>query len=159
MSSGFHEVSFPMSLAFGTTGGPERRNDIVLLSNGFESRNARWRSARRRFDAGSGIKSADDLYRLVAFYEARQGSLYGFRFKDPIDHLTCEYGQTPSPIDQQIGVGDGQASVFQLKKIYSDMGGSVERDIQKPVDGTILIAVMGKKYLRLSLDQMLALVR
>ena len=81
MSSGFHEVSFPMSLAFGTTGGPERRNDIVLLSNGFESRNARWRSARRRFDAGSGIKSADDLYRLVAFYEARQGSLYGFRFR------------------------------------------------------------------------------
>ncbi len=143
MSSGFHEVSFPISLSFGTTGGLERQNDIVLLSNGFESRNARWRDARRRFDAGSGIKSAQDLYKLVTFFEARNGSLYGFRFKDPIDHLSCEYGRSVSALDQQINIGDGQTNVFQLIKTYADLGGSSQRDIQKPVDGTIRVAVNG----------------
>lgn len=147
MSSSFHEVSFPMSLAFGTTGGPERRNDIVLLSNGYESRNARWRNARRRFDAGSGIKSAQDLYELVAFFEARCGNLYGFRFKDPIDHLSCSYGQSVSSIDQQIGSGDGTTTAFQLVKTYGDVGGSSRREIQKPVDGTILIAIDGVEIL------------
>lgn len=143
MSSSFHEVSFPLSLAFGTTGGPERRNEIVLLSNGYESRNARWRHARRRFDAGSGIKSAQDLYALVAFFEARCGNLYGFRFKDPIDNLSCAYGQSVSALDQQIGSGNGSTTVFQLIKTYGDVGGTSAREIQKPVDGSIVIAIDG----------------
>ncbi|MEO9460510.1 MAG: DUF2460 domain-containing protein [Lentilitoribacter sp.] len=143
MSSSFHEVSFPMSLALGTTGGPERQNDIVLLSNGYESRNARWRSSRRRFDAGSGMKSAQDLYLLIAFFEARCGNLYGFRFKDPIDHLSCGYGQTISATDQQLGIGDGANTDFQLTKTYADIGGSSARNIQKPVSGSVRIAING----------------
>ncbi|MEP3197086.1 MAG: DUF2460 domain-containing protein [Lentilitoribacter sp.] len=143
MSSSFHEVSFPMSLALGTTGGPERQNDIVLLSNGFESRNARWRNSRRRYDASSGMKSAQDLYALIAFFEARCGNLYGFRFKDPIDHLSCEYGQTISVTDQQLGIGDGVNTVFQLCKTYADLGGSSGRNIQKPVSGSVRIAIDG----------------
>ncbi|MEP2980360.1 MAG: DUF2460 domain-containing protein [Lentilitoribacter sp.] len=143
MSSSFHEVSFPMSLALGTTGGPERQNDIVLLSNGFESRNARRRNSRRRYDAGSGMKSAQDLYALIAFFEARCGNLYGFRFKDPIDYLSCEYGQTISVTDQQLGIGDSVNTVFQLSKTYADLGGSSGRNIQKPVSGSVRIAIDG----------------
>ncbi len=143
MSLGFHEVSFPMTLALGTTGGPERQNDIVLLSNGYESRNARWRDSRRRFDAGSGMKSAQDLYEIIAFFHARCGNLYGFRFKDPIDHLSCKYGQTISATDQQLGIGDGTSTVFQLIKTYADIGGSSERNIQKPVSGSVQIAMDG----------------
>lgn len=143
MTSGFHEVSFPMSLALGTTGGPERRNDIVLLSNGYESRNARWRDSRRRYDAGSGMKSARDLYELISFFEARCGNLYGFRFKDPLDYLSSAYGVDISATDQQLGVGDGVTTNFQLSKTYADIGGSSSRNIQKPVNGSARIALDG----------------
>lgn len=143
MPNGFHEVSFPLSIALGTTGGPERRTDIVQLSNGRESRNARWRDSRRRYDAGSGMRSAYDLATLVSFFEARQGSLYGFRFKEPLDFSSANFGSAATSSDQVIGVGDGTTTIFQLKKIYNDAGGSAMRVIEKPVSGSVVIAIDG----------------
>lgn len=143
MPNGFHEVSFPLSIALGTTGGPERRTDIVQLSNGRESRNARWRDSRRRYDAGSGMRSAYDLSTLVSFFEARQGSLYGFRFKDPLDFSSANFGNAVTHSDQIIGVGDGATPNFQLSKTYNDAGGSAKRVIEKPVSGSVVIAIDG----------------
>lgn len=143
MSNGFHEVSFPVALSLGTNGGPELRNDIVSLSNGKESRNARWRSPKRRYDAGTGMRSVADLYALVAFFQARNGSLNGFRFQDPIDHSSAALDAEVSPNDQVIANGDGVTTIFQLIKTYGDVGGTYERQITKPVIGTVRIAVDG----------------
>ena len=52
----FSEERFPLRVAFGTSGGPERRTEIVRLSSGFETRNQRYRHSFRRYDAGSGVK-------------------------------------------------------------------------------------------------------
>lgn len=139
----FHEVRFPLRLALGTSGGPWRRTDIVSLSNGRESRNRRWKDARRRYDAGSGIRSVSDLYEVLAFFEARAGQLYGFRFTDPVDFQSCGPEETPSSADQAIGVGDGLNRVFQLRKTYQDAGGATERVIAKPVAGTVVVEVDG----------------
>ncbi|WP_162651821.1 DUF2460 domain-containing protein [Lentilitoribacter sp. Alg239-R112] len=143
MPNGFHEVSFPLSIALETTGGPERRTDITQLSNGRENRNARWRDSRRRYDAGSGMRSRDDLMKLIAFFEARHGSLYGFRFKDPLDFSSASFGNSIASSDQIIGTGDGTMTVFQLSKTYSDVGGSAKRTIDKPISGSVVIAVDG----------------
>lgn len=143
MMADFHDILFPLRLAFGTTGGPGRRVDIVDLSTGRESRNARWQRARRRYDAGSGIRSIDDLYEVVAFFEARGGRLHGFRFRDPVDFQSCGPGKTPSPVDQVIGTGDGAALAFQLVKTYGDGAASTIRTINKPAPGTVSIAVDG----------------
>ncbi len=59
------------------------RTDIVNLSNGRENRNARWRNARRVYDAGSGVRSIADLYEVLAFFEARMGQLMAFGFAIP----------------------------------------------------------------------------
>ena len=75
--SSFHDVLFPTAISFGATGGPERRIEIVQLTSGAEKRNARLAASRRRYDAGTGIRSLDDLYELTAFFEARRGSLHG----------------------------------------------------------------------------------
>lgn len=139
----FHEVEFPLRLALGTSGGPWRRTDIVALSNGRESRNQRWRDARRRYDAGSGVRSVSDLYEIVAFFEARSGQLYGFRFTDPVDFQSCGPEQTVSATDQLLGVGDGVRTAFQLVKRYGDAGGSTERVIAKPQSGSVVVAVNG----------------
>ena len=48
----FHDVRFPAALSLGSSGGPERRTEIVTLSNGFEERNSPWAHSRRRYDAG-----------------------------------------------------------------------------------------------------------
>lgn len=143
MMAGFHEVRFPLRVALGTTGGPRRRTDIVDLSNGRESRNARWKDSRRQYDAGSGIRALADLYRVLAFFEARGGELHGFRFRDPIDFRSCAPDASPAAEDQRIGTGDGQTRVFQLVKTYGDAGGKAERTIAKPVAGSVVVAVDG----------------
>lgn len=143
MSSGFHEVRFPLRLSLSTSGGPKRLTDIVDLTNGREQRNARWRHSRRVYDAGSGLRAVDDLYAVVAFFEARGGQLYGFRFRDPLDAKSCGSGETVSPFDQALGTGDGVTAAFQLAKTYGDVGGEWRREILKPVVGTARVAVGG----------------
>lgn len=85
MSSNFHEVSFPLAIAFHSTGGPARRTEIVTLGSGYEERNAVWSGSRRHYDVGSGVRTLDDLAAVTAFFEARMGRLYGFRFRDFTD--------------------------------------------------------------------------
>lgn len=141
--SGFHDVRFPLRLALGVSGGPVRRTEIVNLSNGREQRNGRWRNSRRSYDAGSGIRSVADLYEVLAFFEARGGQLYGFRFRDPVDFKSCGPLVAVTATDQVIGVGDGVRKVFQLVKTYADSGGGFERGIAKPVAGSVIVAVDG----------------
>lgn len=143
MTQGFHEVRLPLRLSLAASGGPGRRTDIVALSNGGETRNARWADARRRYDVGTGLRALEDLYALIAFFEARRGQLYGFRFRDPVDHGSAVYGQSPAAADQLIGTGDGVTTLFALTKTYADPGGATSRRIEKPVEGSVLLAVDG----------------
>ncbi len=139
----FHETRFPTSLSFGALGGPERRTEIVTLANGWEERNSPWAQSRRRYDAGLGLRSLDDLHDLLAFFEARRGQLHGFRWKDWADHKSCAPSAQPGPFDQQIGTGDGATRTFQLRKGYVSGGVTSWRVIAKPVTGTVRVAVDG----------------
>jgi uncharacterized protein (TIGR02217 family) len=141
--SPFHEVVFPIAVSFGATGGPERRNEIVTLMSGREARNARFAHSRRRYDAGTGLRSAEDLHDVLAFFEARRGSLHGFRFRDPFDMKSCRPEETPAALDQPIGTGDGEQAAFQLSKTYGGGEDAYVRPVTKPVAGTVEIAVAG----------------
>jgi len=137
----FHEVRFPADLSFGSVGGPERRTDIVQLTSGFEERNTPWAHSRRRYDAGLGLRSLDDMEALVGFFEARRGELFGFRWKDWADYKSCPPSQTPAARDQVIAHGDGATRSFQLIKTYVSGDHSYARPITKPVSGTVRAAV------------------
>ncbi|WP_128515173.1 DUF2460 domain-containing protein [Tabrizicola thermarum] len=139
----FHEVRFPDNISRGARGGPERRTQIVELVSGAEERNASWANSRRRYDVAYGIRRADDLAAVVAFFEARNGRLHGFRFKDWADFKSCLPSQTPGPTDQPIGTGNGADRQFQLAKRYTSGAQSWTRAITKPVGGTVTIAVNG----------------
>lgn len=139
----FHEVRFPAALSVGSSGGPERRTEIVTLSNGFEERNSPWAYSRRRYDAGLGLRSLDDLAEVIAFFEARHGQLYGFRWKDWTDFKSCAPSATPAPMDQSIGTGDGATTVFALQKRYVSGPQSYARPIAKPVAGSVKVAAGG----------------
>ena len=137
----FHEERFPTRLSFGATGGPERRTEIVTLTNGFEERNTPWQHSRRHYDAGAGLRSLDDLSKLLAFFEARRAQLYGFRWKDLADYKSCLPSKDISPLDQEIGRGDGTTRVFQLTKTYVSGAQTYVRPILKPVKGTVQVAL------------------
>jgi len=139
----FHEIRFPIEIARGAHGGPERRTDVVVLGSGAEERNARWADSRRSYNAGYGVKSLDDVHAVIAFFEERRGKLYGFRFRDPADWKSCPPGQTPAALDQVIGTGDGTTAIFQLRKTYGGAHAPWAREIRKPVAGTVNVAVGG----------------
>ena len=139
----FHDIRFPANLSFGATGGPERRTEIVTLANGYEERNTPWRHSRRRFDAGVGLRSLDDIAQLTAFFEAREGQLHGFRWKDWGDYKSCAPSRQPGALDQKIFDGDEVTTVIQLVKRYVSGAQSYVRPITKPVAGTVRIAIGG----------------
>lgn len=139
----FHEIRFPANLSFGSVGGPERRTEIVSLTNGFEERSSPWAHSRRRYDAGVGLRSLDDLAALVAFFEGRAGQLHGFRWKDWADYKSCAPGAQVTPEDQEIGTGDGVRRVFALCKAYASGPARYLRPVTKPVEGSLQVAVGG----------------
>ncbi|MEM7425184.1 MAG: DUF2460 domain-containing protein [Pseudomonadota bacterium] len=138
-----HDVRFPASISRGASGGPERQTEIVVLGSGHEERNTRWAHSRRRYNAGLGVRTLNQIHEVISFFEARRGRLYGFRWKDHADFKSAGPQDPVTPSDQLIGTGDGTETTFQLKKVYASGGELYERVITWPVQGTLQVAVDG----------------
>lgn len=136
----FHDVLFPAALSFGSSGGPERRTEIVSLASGFEERNALWAHSRRRYDAGLGLRTLDDVHAVIEFFEARLGMLHAFRWKDWADFRSSAPSAEITPFDQPLGAGDGATVVFALQRGYHSGGASYFRPISKPAAGSVRVA-------------------
>lgn len=137
MAVTFHEVQFPPDISYGVTGGPAYSTSIVTTSSGWEQRNMNWEEGRCEYQADQGVKTEEQMHRLIAFFRARRGKAYGFRYKDWADYKA---------IGQLIGTGDGSTNIFQLQKTYMDDAGYTEvRTINKPVAGSISIYIAGVK--------------
>ena len=139
----FHEVQFPTTISRGSSGGPRRRTDIVTLRSGYEERNSVWADSRREYDAGLGIRDINDLHDVLAFFEARLGRLYGFRWKDWADYKSVAPNQEITKDDEILTLVPGETSVYQLTKSYTSGPTTYTRDITKPVAGTVLLAEDG----------------
>jgi uncharacterized protein (TIGR02217 family) len=75
---------------------------------------------------------------MIAFFRARKGKAYGFRFKDWTDYKAT---------GQPLGAGDDATTAFQLVKRYPS-GSAVEvRSIVKPVAGTVRVYLDGVEQL------------
>lgn len=137
----FHPICFPLDVALGARGGPERRTDVVTLASGREQRNGRWQHSRRRYNAGYGVKSRADMAAVLAFFEERRGQLHGFLWRDGLDYSSS--GAVPDALDQAIGTGDGVRTTFQLTKRYGASFDPYLRPITRPVAGSVKVAVAG----------------
>ena len=139
----FHAIRFPLGVALGARGGPERATDIVTLESGREERNSRWAHSRRRYNAGYGVKSRADMQAALAFFEERRGQFHSFLWRDGLDHSSNGGDGTPSAFDQTLGTGNGVKTAFQLLKSYGASFDPYLRPITKPVAGTVKVAVDG----------------
>lgn len=134
----FHETRFPDNIAYGVSGGPEYATTIVITASGYESRNVNWSQARGKWDAASGLKTQAQLDTLIAFFRARKGRAYGFRFKDWSDYKVA---------GQAIGTGNASNKNFQLVKTYTSGGVTETRTITKPVVGSVKVYLNGVQQL------------
>ena len=140
----FHPIRFPLDVALGARGGPERATDIVTLASGREERNSRWAHSRRRYNAGYGVKSRADMQAVLAFFEERRGPFHAFLWRDALDH-SSNGTETPLPVDQELGTGDGITTAFQLRKKYGASFDPYWRPITKPVAGSVRVALDGSE--------------
>lgn len=138
----FDDLLFPIEIGAQASVYPGFSTNVVTSASGYEWRNANWRQARLRFDAGPGVRSDAELESLIAFFRARRGPAAGFRFRDPYDHSSNGMTGAPSALDQEIGTGDGATVRFELKKAY---GAGEVRRITRPVAGSVRVAADGSE--------------
>jgi len=146
----FHPIRFPLDIALGARGGPERATDIVTLASGREERNSRWARSRRKYNAGYGVKSRADMQAVLAFFEERRGRFHSFLWRDGLD---CS-----SDGSQVIGTGDGVKTTFQLVKKYGADFDPYLRAITKPVASSVSVAVAGVGANDFSVDELTGIV-
>ena len=79
----FDEVRFPVSISRGSSGGPERRTEIVATASGREERNSRWADSRRRYNAGFGVASLDDIHEVVGLLRGAARAAPWFPLEGP----------------------------------------------------------------------------
>lgn len=78
----FHDVRLPEIIEQGAEGGPSFSTTIATTLGGHEQRNANWLLPRAKWSLSSGPRDGDAFEALLAFFMARAGRLYAFRFKD-----------------------------------------------------------------------------
>lgn len=130
--AGFHEIQFPTDISYGSSGGPEFSTEVVEFGGGREQRNANWLYSRERWNVAYGVRAQAQLATLIAFFYARRGRAYGFRFKNHDDYQA---------VGHEIGTGDDSTVDFQLLKIYEAGANQYARKISKPVTGTVVIYI------------------
>lgn len=148
----FDDVRLPTAISRGSTGGPERRTEVVTTASGREERNSRWANSRRRYNIGFGVKTLQQLQDVIAFFEGRRGKLHAFRFKDYADFKSCAANATPQRTDQVLGTGTGTQAAFQLVKHYGAPSRDYVRTITAPVAGTVMVAVNGVASVNFTLN-------
>ncbi|MEQ8307999.1 MAG: DUF2460 domain-containing protein [Hoeflea sp.] len=124
----FHNVIFPEEISYGSKGGPMFRTTVITLASGLERRNVEWANVRAEYDVSHGIKDKLQLSELRSFFYARRGRAYSFRFKDHGDYEI---------FNQNIGIGDGATTEFQLIKSYDPGIYQYDRIITKPEEGSL----------------------
>jgi len=135
---------FPDDPSYGSTFGCAWSASIVVLDNGTDEVNDRWGRARGTGVLAEAVKTRAAWSEIMAWARAVNGAADGFRMKDWSDYSSAEDGgETVTDTDQEIGVGDGTETQFQLTKTYA--AGTFEhiRNIRKPVTGTTVIALDG----------------
>jgi len=125
----FHDVRLPPIIEQGAEGGPTYSTSIATTLGGHERRVSNWSAPRHKWNVASGAADEAAFAALLAFFHARAGRAYGFRFKDWSD-----YEAVAEPL---VALGGG---AWQLAKTYTSGGQSLVRKITRPVSGTVSLS-------------------
>lgn len=134
---------FPACPSFGYTSSPMYSVTPTKTAGGHEVRNRNWERPLHQFNCTVGPRTEADIAELLEMWHALGGIFIGFRFKDWVDFKSCRIHQTPTPLDQPLVIDSETAGTYQLVKRYEFGAATQDREIVKPVAGTIRIADNG----------------
>lgn len=130
----FIDAAFPQHYAYGAVESDDWLSEIVETLNRHESRNAPLSDPRRSWDLSTTHRDQSERDGIHAVFMAMRGRFHTFPFRSFID-----YSFTPN----LIGVGDGFATTFQLKKAYIFGSETYYRTITKPVTSSVNVFING----------------
>lgn len=131
---GFHEVRFPEDVSWGSQGGPVFKTQVFTSHRGHEKRNIDWSQPMMEFNVAYGIKQDSHILSVMNFFNARQGRLFGFRYKNWADYRASG----------EVARGDGDNRRLPLYKKYSTPSGEFMcRRLWKIVRGSVRGVVVG----------------
>lgn len=125
---GFHEVRFPEDVSWGSKGGPVYKTQVFTSHRGYEKRNVDWSQPMMQFDVAYGIKTDQHILNVINFFNARQGRLFGFRYKN-----WCNFRIKDGPI----ATGDGFSNRLPMWKFYGFPGNRHYKRLRKIVRGSV----------------------
>ena len=133
---------FPGCAKYGVTSEPDYSVTIIRRASGQERRNRNWSRPLTRITitVGPSTRMDDEIQELLEFWHAVGGSAMGFRYKDVADYKSCRVSDTATATDQPLVLTASSPITYQMTKRYTFGAQTQDREIYKPVSGTILIA-------------------
>jgi len=153
--SDFLEERISEVIRYGSSWAEDYQVDITTTSSGQEDRFLRHTFPRRTFDV-SYMMTSQELYdELCAIYHRAHGKYSGFRARCFDEWSSNGPTSTPTRTDQPLTLISGLA--YQLRKYYgrdkaAGASGYPYRTIYKPVAGTVIVGVGGKKVTEFTVD-------
>ncbi len=120
----FHDIRMPQFIESFATGRAEFATSCVSTLSGREVRNLDREYSKQKYSIKNCRLSTIEFEQFSAFFRARRGSNFSFRFRDNLDYQATK---------QLIAKGDGKLQNFQLIKRYEDLISPYSRVITKPV--------------------------
>ncbi len=139
----FLSERFPECISAGSQGGPGYLTEVTILGSGHERRDIKWSKARHVYNVALGSRTPANAEQLIAFFHVANGRAHSFRYKDWADYKSGSISDNPSDADQLLGYANGLTSTFQLIKKYVIGTNTYTRTINKPVSGTLVLAING----------------
>ena len=131
----FHDVSLDQYISYGCKCKLKFQTFVVRMRQGHEERIGEWQDPIWTFDLTPALRDQADLDYLIAFFRARNGPEFVFKFFNPLDYQVQ---------NEVFGYGDGVTTVFQLSRRYPTHlpgdGLYYVRPIVLPAPGTVIYA-------------------
>lgn len=134
----FLERRFPECVSFGSSGGPGFKTSVFTFDSGITSDYINWERMRGRYEATFDNVTPADIEEVEDFFYGMRGQAIAFRYKDWSDYQIS---------GQNVGVGDGTNSAFQIFKRYQSGQHVFDRIIKKTVPNTSQISIDGTTLL------------
>ncbi|WP_375319335.1 TIGR02217 family protein [Candidatus Tisiphia endosymbiont of Oplodontha viridula] len=123
----FHDIRMPEFIETFAVGKPEFATSCAATLSGREVRSLDREYARQKYLIKNCRLSSLEFEQFSAFFRARRGGNFAFRFRDNVDYQVS---------GQFIAEGDGKLTQCQLVKLYEDSILPYARTINKPVSGS-----------------------
>lgn len=134
----FLERRFPECVSFGSQGGPGFKTSVFTFDSGITSIEVEWDRIRAKYEATFENATPTDVEEVESFFYGMRGRAVGFRYKDWTDYQIS---------NQNIGIGTGTDTAFQIFKRYQSGQNIFDRIIKKPVIGTSQVSIDGVSLL------------